>query len=183
MRERRALENPPLLIVCCLRRLHVILMPTRVQALRWALLKLTSQRYERAQLAIAHVKSTPDQRADKDWKQDREPGIAEAHVRGDGAAQITCQQNRAENSGAGNHVDDRTRGQKDSERDNHTFGKSIESRSRRAASPRCSRAWVPRCASYARGLSCPLTGQPCQGAPVVPRHRWRRFPVPPPRLR
>src|SRR5271167_2125171 len=68
-------------------------------------LALPSQRKEFTQPGIAQPKSSPDQQAENgltdEW-------IADAHMSGDRAAKITCQQNRSKNGGLRNQIDDRT---------------------------------------------------------------------------
>src|SRR5574341_1995969 len=62
---------------------------------------LSPQRHEGAEAALAQDEAAPDQQAEVDREEDvGEPRTADAHVGGDGAAQIACQQDRAQHGGA-----------------------------------------------------------------------------------
>lgn len=67
---------------------------------------LNSQGNQVAQPAIAQEQPSPEQRAQDDRKQDRKRATLDAHVGGDGTAQITGQQDRAEHGGARYCVED-----------------------------------------------------------------------------
>src|SRR5437899_12161061 len=83
-------------------------------------LSLTSQRNEFTQPLVAQEKSSPDHHADIEGEEDvGEEWIADAHVRGDSAAKIACQQDRAKNRGLGNSVEERTDQQHDPDRDDN----------------------------------------------------------------
>jgi hypothetical protein len=76
---------------------------------------LISQRNEFEQPTFVQAKTSPDERPDNDRKEDRESWIAGAHVRGNRAAQIACQQNRAEDGRPRNQIEHRTGKQHDPE--------------------------------------------------------------------
>ena len=65
-----------------------------------------SQGNECAQPRVAQVQSEPDEHAEDDRE---EPRLADAHVRGDGAAEVAGQQDRAEHRRARDRVEDARR--------------------------------------------------------------------------
>jgi hypothetical protein len=80
--------------------------------------QLTSQRKQCAQPSIAQVQPSPDQHAENDGDEER---LTDAHVGGDRAAEIACQQDRAENGGARDHIDDGTSDLEDPEAESKAF--------------------------------------------------------------
>ena len=84
---------------------------------------LTPQRNERAQPFVAQVKPAPKQHREIDRKQDvAEERTSHAHMRGNGAAEIAGQQNRAENGRARNHVENGAGEKDDAKTDKDAFG-------------------------------------------------------------
>jgi hypothetical protein len=85
--------------------------------------QLISQWNECTQSHFAQVKSAPQQHRDVDREERvREERIANAYVRGDGTAQITGQQNRAENGRTWNYIEDHANQQDDAEAENNALG-------------------------------------------------------------
>jgi hypothetical protein len=66
---------------------------------------------------IAKQKASPEEYADEDREEALEDGVTDAHVDGDGTAEIAGDQHRAENSGSRNDVDEDTDELDDAETD------------------------------------------------------------------
>src|SRR5437867_3102410 len=91
--------------------------------LEFGLRTRAAQRNDSAQEIIAQVKSKPYHDTEIDRKEHvREEWIANADVRRDSTAQITSQQDRAENRSTRNYIEDRTDQQDDSERNDSRRG-------------------------------------------------------------
>jgi hypothetical protein len=86
-------------------------------------LTLTPQRNEGAQPFVAQVESAPNQHGEIDREQNvAEERTSHAHMRGDSAAKIAGQQNRAENGRARNHIEDGAREKDDAKAEKDAFG-------------------------------------------------------------
>src|ERR1700730_952637 len=100
-------------------------MPEQPSDLCWWITRrwLTAQWNECVQSLFAQVKSTPHQDREVNRKERvGEERIANAHVRGDGTAEITSQQDRAENGRAWNYIEDDANQHDDPERENNALG-------------------------------------------------------------
>src|SRR3954452_20354177 len=81
--------------------------------------RLAPQRDQSAQPDIAQVQAAPDQHAEEDREEDREPALLGAHVGRDRAAEIAGQQDRSQDGGARDDVEERRDEQDDSQAEDH----------------------------------------------------------------
>src|SRR4029453_722787 len=86
--------------------------------------RLVSPKNEPSQPVIVQHESSPEQNAEYDGKQDGKRSLLGTNLRRHGPAQIACQQDRAENRGRRNQVEDCAGQQHHPKRQNHRLGVS-----------------------------------------------------------